>query len=432
MKYYNIKNPERKVSFSEAVMHSVATETGLYMPEKIPVIDNSFYSGITNTSMKETAYPVLRPLLDEEVPDKVLYKIIDEALNFEIPLKKLSNNLYVLELFHGPTFAFKDVGARFLAGILEYFVSGSNKEITVLVATSGDTGSAVANAFKGKEGIRVVLLYPSGRVSLVQEHQLLFAGNNIIAVELEGDFDDCQRLVKQAFADSDLNRKIILTSANSINIARLFPQSVYYFHAFAQLQERKKPVVFSVPSGNFGNLTAGLIAKQMGLPVSKFIASTNINRSVPDYLETGVFTPHPSYRTISNAMDVGNPSNFQRILAIYGNDLQRVRSDIEGYWFTDGQTREGMKELADNYSYIADPHTAVAYLGLKKYLSGNSLPHIGIFLATAHPGKFPEEVEKTTGKKVTLPYETAGNPSSKHVKLSADFDSLKDLLAGSS
>jgi len=429
MKYYNIKNPHIKVALSEAILKSVAEESGLYMPEKIPLIKDSVPGSHVQVPLNETAFHVMHHLLGDDIPENVLRKITAEALSFEIPLKSLGNNIFVLELFHGPTFAFKDAGARFLAGILEYLVSDIQEEITVLVATSGDTGGAVASAFAGEKGIRVVILYPSRRVSNIQEQQLLSAGSNIIAVELEGDFDDCQRLVKQAFADRALNEKLILTSANSINIARLFPQAVYYFHAYVQLPERDKPVLFSVPSGNFGNLTAGLIAKRMGLPVCKFIASTNINRSVPEYLDTGVFTPHPSNRTISNAMDVGNPSNFQRILALYENDLQKIKADISGFWFTDDQTRAGMKELADKYSYIADPHTAVAYLGLKKYISGNPAAVAGIFLATAHPGKFPEEVERATGKKVSLPHEQPDKTSSsKHVKLPVDFNLLKDLL----
>jgi len=430
MIYLNINNPSQRVPLLEAVMRSVSGESGLYMPEKIPHMGDSFFRNIRGMSLRETAFRIIESLFGEDVASDVLEKIVDEALNFEIPLVSPGKELHVLELFHGPTYAFKDVGARFLAGMLGHFASNLRREITVLVATSGDTGGAVANAFSGREGIKVVILYPSGRVSRIQEQQLLRAGSNIMAIELEGDFDDCQRLVKKAFADRELNEKLVLTSANSINFARLFPQSVYYFYAWAQIEEKDKPVCFSVPSGNFGNLTAGLIAKKMGLPVSGFVASTNINRSVPLYLETGNFLPHPSFKTISNAMDVGNPGNFRRILHLYGNDLNRIREDISGFWFTDESTREGMKELYEKYSYIADPHAAVAYLGLKRQME--KVQCNGIFLATAHPGKFPEEVMKATGLNVALPgLHNGAGKESQHVKAPADFGFLKDLLYSS-
>jgi threonine synthase len=430
MIYLNINNPSQRVTLLEAVMRSVSGESGLYMPERIPHLKDSFFRNICGMTLKEIACNVVEPVFGEDISSDVLEKIVDEALNFEIPLVSLGKEIHVLELFHGPTYAFKDVGARFLAEMLAHIASSQNKEIIVLVATSGDTGGAVANAFSGKEGIKVVILYPSGRVSRIQEMQLLKAGSNIIALELAGDFDDCQRLVKKAFADRQLNRQLVLTSANSINFARLFPQSVYYFYAWAQLEEKDKPVYISVPSGNFGNLTAGLIAKKMGLPVSGFVASTNINKSVPLYLETGNFVPHPSFKTISNAMDVGNPSNFMRILSLYDSDLSRIKQDITGFWFTDDSTREGMRELYEKYSYIADPHTAVAYLGLKRLMG--RIQCNGIFLATAHPGKFPEEVVKATGLNVTLPesYVSEGKES-KHIKVPNDFGFLKDVLYSS-
>ncbi len=427
MLYYNINNPFEKVSLFSAVMRSVSENTGLYMPETIPCFPESFFKEMHKSELSETAYRVTQPLMTPDIPDESLKLITENALNFEIPLKRLDEDIYVLELFHGPTYAFKDVGARFLAGVLGYITQSLNRKITVLVATSGDTGGAVANAFAGKEGIRVVILYPSGRVSHVQEYQLRSAAPNITAIELEGDFDDCQRLVRTAFADRELNEKIILTSANSINFARLFPQSVYYFHALAQMENGDAPVAVSVPSGNFGNLTAGLIASKMGLPVSRFIASTNINNSVPLYLETGRFEPHPSYHTISNAMDVGNPGNFQRMLSLFGNDLVQVRNVLAGFWFTDEQTREAMHELYKKYSYIADPHSAVAYLGLKRYMAGNRI--VGIFLATAHPGKFPEEVEKATGVKISLPMSDSESvQKSEHFKAPDDYNFLKEFL----
>ena len=427
MIYFNINNPAQRVTLFEAVMRSVSGESGLYMPEKIPHLGDSFFRNIRGMTLSEIACKVIEPFFAEDVASDVLEKIIDEALNFEIPLVGIGKEIHVLELFHGPTFAFKDVGARFLAGILGYLASDLKREITVLVATSGDTGGAVANAFSGKTGIKVIILYPSGRVSRIQEEQLLKAGSNIIAIELTGDFDDCQRLVKKAFADRDLNEKLVLTSANSINLARLIPQSVYYFYAWAKIKGKGKPVYFSVPSGNFGNLTAGLIAKKMELPVGGFVASTNINRSVPLFLETGNFIPHPSFRTISNAMDVGNPSNFRRILQLYGNDLYEIKKDISGFWFTDESTRAGMQELYEKHSYIADPHTAVAYLGLRKFMK--LVRCSGVFLATAHPGKFPEEVLKATGLNVTLPgLHNGAVKESQHVKAPADFGFLKDLL----
>lgn len=429
MLYYNINRSSHKVSLIEAVMRSASEEGALYMPEEIPSLDSSFFERLTEMTLKEIAFSVTEPIFGEDIPAQELRNIIDIALSFDIPLVKLRSDLYVLELFHGPTFAFKDVGARFLAGMLDYFAGNINNEIKVLVATSGDTGGAVANAFADKKNIKVVILYPSGRVSNIQEQQLTKAGENILALEIEGDFDDCQKLVKQAFADKELNEEIVLTSANSINFARLFPQSIYYFYAFSQLKQWEQAVTFSVPSGNFGNLTAGLIAKRMGLPAGKFIASTNINRSVPQYLESGKFIPHPSFQTISNAMDVGNPSNFRRILDLYGNDIEKIRADISGFWFTDEQTRRAMKELYKKWSYIADPHTAVAFLGLKEYMKNNSC--IGIFLATAHPGKFPEEVEKAAGEKVTLPVSNKASSYSHHRKIGAEYSLLRAILKSS-
>ncbi|MBP8959554.1 MAG: threonine synthase [Bacteroidales bacterium] len=427
MLYYNINNPVEKVSLFSAVMRSVSENTGLYMPETIPCFPESFFREMRDNELPGIAYQVTRPLMTPDIPDESIKLITSDALNFDIPLERLDENIYVLELFHGPTYAFKDVGARFLAGVLGYITQSLNRKITVLVATSGDTGGAVANAFAGKEGIKVVILYPSGRVSRVQEFQLKYAAPNITAIELEGDFDDCQRLVRTAFADRELNEKIILTSANSINFARLFPQSVYYFYALAQMENITSPVVISVPSGNFGNLTAGLIASKMGLPVSRFIASTNINNSVPLYLKTGKFVPHPSYHTISNAMDVGNPGNFQRMLSLFGNDYSQIKKALAGYWFTDEQTIEAMHELYEKYSYIADPHSAVAYLGLKSYMAGT--PSTGIFLATAHPGKFPEEVEKATGVKVTLPVSDSEPVwKSEHFKAPDDYNFLREFL----
>ena len=427
MNYYNINNPQEKVSLKDAVLRSITTEAGLFMPEKIPQLPAEFINNLNQLNLQEIAYAVSGEMFRDDIAEADLKKIIDTALTFPIPLINLSGNLFVLELFHGPTRAFKDVGARFMAGLFEYFLQNEKKEVTILVATSGDTGSAVANAFFNKENIRVVLLYPSGKVSELQEKQLTTMGGNITALEVNGSFDDCQALVKKAFADAELNNQINLTSANSINFARLFPQSFYYFHAVSQIKN-DKPVVISVPSGNFGNLTAGLIAKKMGLNIKNFIASTNANHSVPDYLVNGIFKPQPTQYTISNAMDVGNPSNFPRILELYNKNYNTISEDIKGYWFTDEQTRSGMKELFEKFNYQADPHGAIGYLGLKKY--GLDKDYNFIFLETAHPAKFPDEVEKATGMTVKIPSELTGlkHLEKKACKINAEYQELLKKL----
>ncbi len=401
MNYYDIKNPDHKISLKEAVLKSISSDSGLYMPERIPVLPASFFTNLSNLNLEEIAFEVSNAMLGEDILQEALRQIVNEALSFPIPLKQLDENLFVLELFHGPTLAFKDVGARFMAGLFQYFLRNENREVVILVATSGDTGSAVANAFYNIKGVKVVILYPSGKVSGLQEKQLTTMGGNITALEVDGNFDDCQRMVKQAFADTELNRNLNLTSANSINFARLFPQSFFYFNAIAQLGKVNKPVVISVPSGNFGNLTSGLIAKKMGLPVHNFIAATNRNHAVPDYLQSGEYQPQQTHHTITNAMDVGNPSNFPRMSEIYHSMHPAMAADIKGYWFNDNQTRAAMAELQQKYAYQSDPHGAVAYAGLKE--SGLLKDNIGIFLETAHPAKFPEEVEKSTLTKVQMP-----------------------------
>jgi len=424
MKYYDIKNPGQKVSLKEAVLKSISSDSGLYMPELIPVLPGSFFADLPDLNLQEIAFEVSKAMLGEDIPDEALKEIINGALSFPIPLKQLEENLFVLELFHGPTLAFKDVGARFMAGLFQHFLRNENKEVVILVATSGDTGSAVANAFFNKKNVKVVILYPSGKVSELQEKQLSTMGGNITALEVDGNFDDCQRMVKQAFADTELNRQLNLTSANSINFARLFPQSFFYFNAIAQLGKENKPVVISVPSGNFGNLTSGLIAKKMGLPVHRFIAATNRNHAVPDYLKSGEYQPQHTHHTITNAMDVGNPSNFPRMLEIYQNQQLAMAADIKGYWFSDDQTRAAMAELQGKYAYQSDPHGAVAYAGLKE--SGLTKNNIGIFLETAHPAKFPDEVEKATNRKVKIPDTLTDimTLEKKTIKLSHSYDSL--------
>ncbi|MFZ4546217.1 MAG: threonine synthase [Bacteroidales bacterium] len=428
MKFYDINNPTNKVSLEEAVIKSLSGTSGLYMPEGIPVLPDSFFKSLPDLSLQEIALQVSSTMFGNEISNHDVRQIIDEALSFPIPLKQLDEKLYVLELFHGPTLAFKDVGARFMAGLFQYFLRNQSREVVILVATSGDTGSAVANAFYNKKGVKVVILYPSGKVSQLQEKQLTTMGGNISALEVEGDFDDCQRLVKLAFADKEINEKLNLTSANSINFARLFPQSFFYFHAVAQLCKNSKPAVISVPSGNLGNLTAGLISKKMGLSVHQFIAATNLNKVVPEYLMNGEFKPQQTCHTISNAMDVGNPSNFPRLLEIYQKQHSVIASHIKGYSFDDEQTRTAMKELHEMYSYQADPHGAIGYLGLKEY--GLSKDNIGIFLETAHPAKFPIEVEKATKIPVQIPDALGGlvNLRSQSVRISKSYCDLYTQL----
>jgi len=371
-------------------------------------------------------------LLAADIPDEVLRRIIDQAINFDAPLVKLDEETYVLELFHGPTLAFKDFGARFMARLMSYFMRDSARELTLLVATSGDTGSAVAHGFFNVPGIRVFILYPSGGVSPTQEKMLTTMGGNITALEIQGTFDDCQTLVKQAFNDPELSQKLFLSSANSINIARLIPQMFYYVYGWTQLSDAAftHPVVFSVPSGNFGNLTAGLMIKRMGLPVTRFLAACNANDIVVEYLRTGAFTPRPSVKTLSNAMDVGSPSNFARMLELYGHDAGAMREDVYGVRCADEETRATLKEVHDRYGYVLDPHGAVGYFGLKQYRAAYPTPCTGIFFETAHPAKFPEIVEKVLGIPVEVPARMREYlQKEKHAaRISNNFFALKQVL----
>lgn len=401
MNYYSTNNKKSTVSLKEAVLKGLAPDNGLYMPESVPVLPESFFDSLPAKSFQQIAYEVSHALLQQDVPADELRKMVEHTITFDAPLVEIEKNVFSLELFHGPTLAFKDFGARFMSQLLGYFAKEEKREIVILVATSGDTGSAVANGFLGVPGIKVVVLYPSGKVSDIQEKQFTTLGQNITALEVDGSFDDCQRLVKEAFLNEELNKKFFLTSANSINIARLAPQSFYYFYAWSRLKDRSN-VVFSVPSGNFGNLTAGLIAKRMGLPIRHFVASTNRNDIVPQYLETGIFNPKPSQATVSNAMDVGNPSNFARMMDLYANDLNKIKADITGYRFTDDETKQAMREVYKTSNYILDPHGAVGYLGLKKYLAENT-EATGVFLETAHPAKFLEVVKETLKTEVKIP-----------------------------
>ena len=403
MKYYSLSNPTIKTSFENAVVNGIAPDRGLYFPEEIPSLSTSFFEELPQLSIPEMAYTAMAPFVGDEIPQAVLENILKNTLDFDFPVVPIKDNMGSLELFHGPTLAFKDVGARFMAQCLGYFNSkNAGQKVTVLVATSGDTGGAVANGFLGVEGIDVVILYPKGKVSKVQEQQLTTLGQNITALEVEGVFDDCQDMVKTTFLDQDITAKRKLTSANSINVARWLPQMLYYFIAYRQLAHRKQPLVFSVPSGNFGNICAGMIGQNMGLPIDHFIAATNINDAVPAYLETGQYAAVKTTPTISNAMDVGDPSNFVRIQKIYGNNFTQLKDHLSGYRFTDDATREAMREIYHTSSYIADPHGAVGYLGLKDYLEKHPGKY-GVFLETAHPVKFLDTVEETLERKVPMP-----------------------------
>ncbi|MBX9850924.1 MAG: threonine synthase [Cytophagaceae bacterium] len=430
MKLYSTKNRAVEVSLEEAVFKGLPDDNGLFMPTFIPKLDEKFFSNIDKLSFQEIAYGVTNTLIGSDIPSSEIKKIISDVITFDAPVISIEENVHVLELFHGPSLAFKDFGARFMARLMSYFLEKKKREINILVATSGDTGSAVAQGFFRMPGIKVTILYPSKKVSDIQEKQLTTLGNNITALEVDGTFDDCQRLVKEAFLDKELNQKMMLTSANSINISRLIPQSFYYFHAYAKLKNKNKPVVFSVPSGNFGNLCGGLIAKRMGLPIEKFIASTNVNDIVPQYLLNGIFQPRPSVKTISNAMDVGNPSNFARLLALYDNDLEKVKNDLKGKRYTDAETAKAIKEVYASQNYIMDPHGAVAYLGLKGYLKESGSKANGVFLATAHPSKFIEVVEEIIGKKIELPekLKETVRKEKKSTLLHPDLKSLKSFL----
>ena len=430
MKLYSTLNKDIKANFKEAVIKGIPPGGGLYMPAALPKLRGDFYKSHRDSSLPEIALEISTILIGDEIPETHLKSIIFDNITFDAPLKELEKNKFILELFHGPTLAFKDFGAKFMAGVLSYFTRNSNRETIVLVATSGDTGSAVANGFLGKEGIKVVLLYPSGKVSKIQEQQLTTIGGNVTALEIDGTFDDCQRLVKEAFADSQLNSTLSLSSANSINIARLIPQSFYYHYAYSKLEDKGLPVVFSVPSGNLGNITAGLFAKEMGLPARKFIAAVNANNIVPEYLRTSVFTSKPSVATLSNAMDVGNPSNFQRIFELFKNDYPAIKSLIYSKSYSDSETLNGIKEVLDLYDYTIDPHGAVGYLAMKDFLNEQHESLVSVILETAHPAKFYDTVISATGKDFDIPGSLTNSLNKKKhsIKMAADFNHLRDFL----
>lgn len=431
MKYYSTNGQSPEVSLSEAVIKGLAPDRGLYMPERINKLPQEFFDRIDTMSFHEISCTVADAFFGEDIPAKDLHRIVEDTLSFDTPVVKVTDTINSLELFHGPTAAFKDVGARFMARMLSYFIkqSGQTEEVTVLVATSGDTGSAVANGFLGVDGIRVVVLYPKGKVSERQEKQFTTLSRNITAVEVDGTFDDCQRLVKSAFLDKELNAKFKLTSANSINVARFLPQAFYYFHGYAQMKRAGKGdnVVVCVPSGNFGNITAGLFGFRMGLPVKRFIAANNRNDIFMKYLQSGIYEPKPSIQTIANAMDVGDPSNFARILDLYGNDVERIRKDISAYCYNDDRIRDCIGRVYKATGYVLEPHGACAYMGLEEGLQPGEN---GIMLETAHPAKFPESVEPVIGRTVEVPATLQRFLSGKKqsVAMSSDFADFKGWL----
>ena len=399
MKFYSTNNKIEKVSFKEALMKGMPLDNGLYMPETIPDHSN-LIKGISTLDIKDISYVIARSFLNEDFKNSDIEEIIEHSITFDSPLVNIYNNIHILELFHGPTLAFKDFGARFMARAMEKVVSNKNKELNILVATSGDTGSAVANGFYNVEGVNVIILYPSKKVSYIQEKQLTTLGNNVFALEVDGSFDQCQALVKKALLDLKLKKKIKLSSANSINIARLIPQSFYYFNAYSKIKD-KNNVVVSVPSGNFGNVTAGLLSKNMGLPIKKFIASTNKNKAVPDFIINGFYKPYETIQTISNAMDVGDPSNIKRILDIYKkSDI--LKKDMLSWSYSDSETINIIKRILKDYKYILDPHGAVGLLGLENFIKYNNNCN-GIFLGTAHPSKFLDIIEPEINEKIKIP-----------------------------
>ena len=430
MKYYSTNRKASDATLEEAVVKGLAADRGLYMPHNIRILPASFYEQIDQLSFQEIASQVADAFFGEDVPAETLKQIVYDTLSFDVPVVRVRENIYSLELFHGPTLAFKDVGGRFMARLLGYFIRKEGKrQVNVLVATSGDTGSAVANGFLGVEGIHVYVLYPKGKVSEIQEKQLTTLGRNITAVEVDGTFDDCQALVKSAFMDQELNERMQLTSANSINVARFLPQAFYYFYAYAQMKKlgREKELVVCVPSGNFGNITAGLFAKRMGLPVKRFIAANNRNDIFYQYLKTGQYAPKPSVQTIANAMDVGDPSNFARILDLYEGSHDAIASEISGETYTDDQIRETVQLTYDETGYLLDPHGACGYRALSENLQPGE---VGVFLETAHPAKFLHTVEDIIGTDINIPEKLKAfmNGTKQSVPMSKNFMTFKEWL----
>lgn len=429
MNFYSTNNPSSKVDFKEATIRGQAPDRGLYFPEQIPAIDPYFFENIEEYTDEEIAFKVIKPYVGAVIQANDLMRIVTDTINFPIPLVRLRNDMYALELFHGPTLAFKDVGARFMSRCLGYFTKDRAEKVVVLVATSGDTGGAVANGFYGVPGVEVVILYPSGKVSSVQEKQLTTLGKNIHALEVSGNFDDCQQLVKKAFMDAELNKQLFLTSANSINVARWLPQQFYYFLAWKQWQNKQKPPVICVPSGNFGNICAGMLAHRSGLPVKHFIAACNANDVIPEYMNSGTYQSKKAIATLSNAMDVGDPSNFIRILELFDHQFGELKSMLSSYSVTDDDTRRTIQDVKAKLNYVLDPHGAVGFKALTDYLS-NHKGEQGIFLETAHPVKFYDVVEPVINAKVPLPagMQEIMKKSKVSKKISVEYQELKAFL----
>jgi threonine synthase len=428
MNYYSTSNKSIRASFSEAAVQGQAPDRGLYFPETIPQLPSGFIAALDYLSKEEIAFTVMKPYVGDEISATDLQRIVTETVSFPFPLVPVTEDIGTLELFHGPTLAFKDVGARFMSRCLSHFVKKGDREITVLVATSGDTGGAVAHGFYGVEGVNVVILYPSGKVSLTQEVQLTTLGKNIRAIEVDGSFDDCQQMVKNAFMDADLQRSLFLTSANSINVARWLPQQLYYFFAYQQWKDKTGAPVISVPSGNFGNICAGLLAYCSGLPVSHFVAACNANDTVPQFLMSGVYSAKPSVPTLSNAMDVGNPSNFVRIMELFKHHLPALKNILTGYTVTDEETKAVISDVYLQHNYVLDPHGAVGYLALQRQLAATG--GRGYFLETAHPVKFYDAIEPVIGEKIAIPESIAIllQQQKKATHMKPDDAALKALL----
>ena len=426
MQFFSTSGQSPASTFQQVLFKGLAPDGGLYMPQYIPQLDTAIFQ--STATYTELATSMIAPYVESEIPIPILNDISEKAFDFPLPLKQIEDQLYILELFHGPTLAFKDFAARFMAQTMQYFLRHQDKDLTILVATSGDTGSAVANGFFKAEGIRVIILYPSGKVSKIQEQQLTTLGENVTALEVNGSFDDCQKMVKSAFMDDELRQQRALSSANSINMARLLPQMVYYAWACQKLPAEK--VVFSVPSGNFGNITGGLLANGMGLPVEKFVAATNANDIFPTYLEIAEYNPQPAKQTISNAMDVGSPSNLDRIRELYGDDVVAIRKDICSWSFSDEHTREKIQKSVSEWNYFPDPHTAVGILGIEAYFKNTNSKASGVVLATAHPGKFADVVTPIIGKEIILPPQLQETMTLKKVShiIENDYTSLKEFL----
>ena len=428
MKFYSTNNFNHQVGLAEAVIKGLAPDQGLYMPTEIPVLSQELLDKFPEMTFRKIGYEVIGALFSTALSEAQINELVDHTLTFDAPLVQGEEDVYSLELFHGSTLAFKDFGARFCSKLMSMLMEKSDRKVRVLVATSGDTGSAVANGFLGVDGVEVIILFPKGKVSELQEKQFTTLGQNITALEVDGVFDDCQKMVKEAFLDTELNEKLLLTSANSINVARWIPQCLYYFYAFSRLPKNDRKVAFAVPSGNFGNIAAGILAQRMGLPIEQFVAATNVNKVVPDYLNGADFQAMSSIATLSNSMDVGNPSNFPRLLALYGGDEQDLKDNVKGYFYTDEETVEVMQQVHES-GYTLDPHGAVGYRGLKEFMAENS-NFQGVFLETAHPGKFRETVEKALDLKLTLPERLAAfmDGKKKVESMGNDFEEFKGYL----